>query len=221
MQLPPSWQALEEQMRQDYFRDLLLFLRREREHYHVYPAEPCVFAALETTPLANVRVLLLGQDPYHGAGQAHGLCFSVQQNVAVPPSLRNIYKELSADIGCPVPEHGCLTRWAEQGVLMLNTVLTVRANEANSHRNKGWETFTDAVIQAVNGKDENVIFVLWGNPARKKKKLIDDSRHFIIESAHPSPLSARRGFFGSRPFSRINQSLKANGHVEINWELPD
>ena len=219
MQLPGTWQILEPETRQDYFCELTKFIEAERREYRVFPPADQVFCALEATPLDKVKVLLLGQDPYHGEGQAHGLCFSVCPGVKVPPSLRNIYKELEDDLGIEAPSSGYLMRWAEQGVLMLNTVLTVRANEANSHRRRGWEEFTDAAICAVNDKSETVVFVLWGSPAKKKKKLIDMTRHVIIESAHPSPLSASRGFFGSSPFSRINQALRGAGREPIDWEL--
>ena len=211
MRLPTTWKVLEEQTRQDYFRDLATFLHQEREQHQVFPDEGLVFAALEATPLDDVKVLLLGQDPYHSEGQAHGLCFSVQHGVKRPPSLNNMFKELAADVGCVAPNHGHLMSWARQGVLMLNTVLTVRANQANSHRKQGWENFTDAIIRCVNDKETKVVFVLWGNSAQKKTNLIDKSRHVIIESAHPSPLSARLGFFGSRPFSRINEALQDSG----------
>jgi uracil-DNA glycosylase len=173
------------------------------------------------TPYEKVSVLILGQDPYHEVGQAHGLCFSVRSDVAIPPSLQNIYKELHDDLGCAIPNNGYLTPWAEQGVLLLNAVLTVRAHQANSHQGKGWEYFTDAVIRAVNDKPDRVVFVLWGAYARKKKPLIDTSRHVIIESAHPSPLSAANGFFGSRPFSKINAALREAGKPEIDWQIPD
>jgi uracil-DNA glycosylase len=166
-------------------------------------------------------VLILGQDPYHEVGQAHGLCFSVRPEVAIPPSLQNIYKELHDDLGCSIPNNGYLTSWAEQGVLLLNAVLTVRAHQANSHQGKGWENFTDAIIRAVNDKPDRVVFVLWGAYARKKKPLIDTSRHAVIESAHPSPLSAANGFFGSRPFSKINAALREAGKPEIDWQIPD
>ncbi|NDH37368.1 MAG: uracil-DNA glycosylase, partial [Acidimicrobiia bacterium] len=184
----------------------------------VHPKHEDVFAALHLTPYADVRVVILGQDPYHGAGQAHGLCFSVQHGVAVPPSLQNMFKELRDDLGIAVASHGNLTKWAQQGVLLLNTTLTVRAGSAGSHHGKGWETFTDEVIRVVNERDF-VVFVLWGANARRKKLLIDTSRHAIIESAHPSPLSAHNGFFGSRPFSRVNAALERAGHSAIDWSL--
>jgi uracil-DNA glycosylase len=204
-----------------YWKPLQQFVKDERRKYTVYPPDKDVFAALHLTPYERVSVLILGQDPYHEVGQAHGLCFSVQPDVAIPPSLQNIYKELRDDLGCAIPNNGCLTPWAEQGILLLNAVLTVRAHQANSHQGKGWEYFTDAVIRAVNDKPDRVVFVLWGAYARKKKPLIDTSRHVIIESAHPSPLSAANGFFGSRPFSKINAALREAGKPEIDWQIPD
>lgn len=204
----------------DYWPQLQEFVAGERARHPVFPPHDAVFRALHLTPYADTRVLILGQDPYHGPGQAHGLCFSVQPGVAPPPSLVNIHKELASDLGCPAPEHGNLEHWARQGVLLLNAVLTVRAHAANSHQGKGWERFTDEVIRAVDAKPELVVFVLWGSYARKKKALIDTSRHLVIESAHPSPLSARNGFFGSRPFSRANAALARAGRGEIDWCLP-
>jgi len=193
----------------------------ERQKFTVFPPETEVFSALHLTPVEKVSVLILGQDPYHDDNQAHGLCFSVRPGVPIPPSLLNIFKELKNDVGCKMPNNGYLTHWAEQGVLLLNAVLTVQAHQANSHKDRGWETFTDAVIQAVNAKTDPVVFVLWGANARKKISLIDQSRHIVIESPHPSPLSAHRGFFGSRPFSRINTALRAAGKAEIDWQIPD
>jgi uracil-DNA glycosylase len=204
----------------DYWQQLQEFVADERARHTVFPPQDAVFRALHLTPYADTRVLILGQDPYHGPGQAHGLCFSVQPGVAPPPSLVNIHKELATDLGCPTPGHGNLEHWARQGVLLLNAVLTVRAHAANSHQGKGWEHFTDEVICAVDAKPEMVVFVLWGSYARKKKALIDTSRHLVIESAHPSPLSARNGFFGSRPFSRANAALARAGRGEIDWCLP-
>jgi uracil-DNA glycosylase len=204
-----------------YWKPLQQFVRDERQKYTVFPPDKEVFAALHLTPYEKVSVLILGQDPYHDVGQAHGLCFSVRPEVAIPPSLQNIYKELRDDLGCQIPNNGCLTPWAEQGVLLLNAVLTVRAHQANSHQGKGWENFTDAIIRAVNDKPDRVVFVLWGAYARKKAPLIDTSRHIIIQSAHPSPLSASNGFFGSRPFSKINAALRVAGKPEIDWQIPD
>ena len=205
MRIPESWQdVLAAEATADYFQELQQFLGDERAQYEVFPSEADVFAALRLTSLGDTRVVLLGQDPYHGDGQAHGLCFSVQPGAALPPSLKNIYRELRADVGCNTPQHGCLISWAKQGVLMVNTVLTVRAHQPHSHKKHGWERFTDAVIALVNSRSTPVIFVLWGRPAQAKKQLIDTAHHVVIESAHPSPLSARRGFFDSRPFSKIN-----------------
>lgn len=204
-----------------YWKLLQQFVRDERKKYTVFPPDKDVFAALHLTPYEKVSVLILGQDPYHDDGQAHGLCFSVRPEVAIPPSLQNIYKELRDDLGCTIPNNGCLTPWAEQGVLLLNAVLTVRAHQANSHQGKGWENFTDAIIRVVNDKPDRVVFVLWGAYARKKAPLIDTSRHSIIQSAHPSPLSASNGFFGSRPFSKINAALHTAGKPEIDWQIPD
>jgi uracil-DNA glycosylase len=180
-----------------------------------------VFTALKLTPYADTNVFILGQDPYHDDNQAHGLAFSVRPGVPPPPSLLNIFKEMKTDVGARLPNNGYLVPWAEQGVLLLNAVLTVRAHQANSHKGKGWEKFTDAVIRAVNDKEDPVVFVLWGGYARMKKALIDADRHTILESAHPSPLSARNGFFGSRPFSKTNAALKAAGKPQVVWELPD
>jgi uracil-DNA glycosylase len=220
--IPAGWKnVLSEEIEKDYFRRLDEFVSFEYENGTIYPEADNIFTALELTPFDSVKVLLLGQDPYHGEGQAHGLCFSVKPGIKVPPSLRNIYKELSADMNCPLPHHGSLKKWAGQGVLMLNTVLTVRAGLANSHRGRGWEDFTDAVIRAVNAKKSPVVFVLWGNPAKKKLPLIDRDRHHIISSAHPSPLSASRGFMGSRPFSKINLLLEKNRDIPVDWSITD
>jgi uracil-DNA glycosylase len=202
-----------------YWPELQSFVAAERARYTVYPADDEVFAALHLTPYAETRVLILGQDPYHGPRQAHGLCFSVRHGVRIPPSLANIHLELRDDIGVEPPDHGNLEAWAHQGVLLLNATLTVRAGQAASHQGRGWETFTDQVIRSVSGKDHPVVFVLWGSYARRKKALIDTSRHTIIESAHPSPLSAHNGFFGSRPFSRSNAALRAAGLDPIDWRL--
>ena len=217
-----TWRPiLIEETRKPYFQELQRFVAEQRAQVAVFPPEDEVFAALHLTPIEQVKVLILGQDPYHDDGQAHGLCFSVRPGVAMPPSLLNIFKELRSDLGCTMPNNGYLTPWAKQGVLLLNTALTVQAHQANSHQGKGWETFTDAVIAAVNAKSDPVVFVLWGANARKKLALIDTSRHIVIESPHPSPLSAHRGFFGSRPFSRINAALLAAGKAEIDWQIPD
>jgi uracil-DNA glycosylase len=211
---------LTDELTKPYWSELMAFVRSERERYTVYPPEPEVFAALHMTSHASVKAMILGQDPYHGPGQAHGLCFSVRPGVVPPPSLVNIHQELISDIGCPVPDHGSLEHWAHQGVLLLNATLTVRARSAASHQKKGWETFTDQVIKSVNGKNDRVAFILWGSAARQKKVLIDTTRHTIIESPHPSPLSAHRGFFGSRPFSRANAALERAGREPIDWCLP-
>lgn len=210
---------LKAELDQPYFAELRSFVDEERRRHQVFPPAEEVFAALHLTPYSEVKVLILGQDPYHGPGQAHGLCFSVRRGVDVPPSLVNIYTELESDLGVPRPDHGNLEAWARQGVLLLNATLTVRAREAASHQKRGWETFTDAVIKAVNDKPERVVFILWGSSARKKKALVDTSRHVVIESPHPSPLSAHRGFFGSRPFSRTNAALEAAGRPPVDWSL--
>lgn len=211
---------LRAELAQPYWQELQRFVAEERARHQVFPPPDEVFAALHRTPFAEVKVLILGQDPYHGPGQAHGLCFSVRPGVAVPPSLRNIHKELQDDLGLAPPGHGDLTAWADQGVLLLNTTLTVRAHQAASHQKHGWETFTDRVIAAVAAKPERVVFVLWGAAARRKKALIDTGRHVVVESAHPSPLSAHNGFFGSRPFSRTNAALEAAGRQPVDWRLP-
>ena len=219
-ELPDSWKTeLAEEFDKPYFKELENFVAQERKSKTIYPAPEHVFSAFELTPFEQVNVLILGQDPYHGENQAHGLCFSVKPGVKTPPSLVNIYKELKDDIGFDIPNHGYLVPWAKQGILMINAVLTVEAHTANSHKNKGWETFTDAVISKVNQKQEPVIFVLWGGYAKKKLKLIDTNRHTVIQSAHPSPLSARNGFFGSKPFSKINSALQQAGKPEINFQL--
>lgn len=210
---------LRAELAKPYWPELQAFVAAERQRHTVYPPAPDVFAALHLTPYAETRVVILGQDPYHGPGQAHGLCFSVRRGVGVPPSLVNIHRELHDDLGLPIPDHGNLEAWAVQGVLLLNTTLTVRAGQAASHQGRGWERFTDEVIKAVSAKEQPVVFILWGGHARKKKALIDTGRHAIIESAHPSPLSAHNGFFGSKPFSRTNAALAAAGLDEIDWRL--
>jgi uracil-DNA glycosylase len=218
--LPADWQEiLSAEVAQPYFRELQAFVAQERQSHQVFPAEEDVFNALRYAPYTNVNVLLLGQDPYHDIGQAHGLCFSTRPGCKPPPSLVNIFKELKSDLEIPIPEEGCLTKWAAQGVLLLNAVLTVRAHEPGSHRGRGWERFTDAIIAKVNEKPEPVVFVLWGGWAAQKEPLIDASRHTIIKSAHPSPLSARNGFLGSKPFSKINGALKRAGKHEIDWRI--
>ena len=196
------------------------FLHEERSEHQVFPPQEKVFAAFDATSLRETKVVILGQDPYHGTGQADGLAFSVSRNTAIPPSLRNILKELHDDTGVVIPPHGDLSAWAQQGVLLLNTTLTVREGAAGSHYGQGWETLTDAVIAAINEKTEPVVFLLWGAHARKKKKLITQPHHVVIEGVHPSPLSAYRGFFGSKPFSRVNTALEHCGHRPINWAIP-
>lgn len=208
------------ELEKPYLKSCAAFLEAEREAHQVFPPENEVFTAFALTSYERVNVVLLGQDPYHGDGQAHGLCFSVKAGIKPPRSLANIYKELASDLGIAPATHGCLTSWAEQGILMLNAVLTVRAHEANSHKDQGWEKFTDAVIRKVNEKSDRVIFVLWGGNARKKAQLIDRARHVVLEGAHPSPLSASGGFFGSKPFSEINRLLREGGKPEIDWKLP-
>lgn len=217
-----SWQqVLSAEFEQPYFQKLQDFISTERQTQTILPSDADVFSAFELTPYENVKVLILGQDPYHDDNQAHGLCFSVKPGIKTPPSLVNIYKELHTDIGFNIPKHGYLVNWAEQGILMLNAVLTVRSHTPNSHKDKGWETFTDAIISKVSEKTDPVIFVLWGAYAQKKLKLIDTTKHLVIQSAHPSPLSARNGFFGSKPFSAINTALESFGQPPINWQLPD
>ena len=210
---------LRQEFEKPYWADLQQFVHAERTQHAVYPPHDEVFSALHLTPYESVKVLILGQDPYHGPGQAHGLCFSVQHGVQVPPSLMNIHKELATDVGVATPAHGNLEAWARQGVLLLNATLTVRAHQAASHQGKGWETFTDEVIRAVDAKPERVVFILWGASARKKKAFVDTSKHVVIESPHPSPLSAHRGFLGSRPFSRTNEALVAAGREPVDWSL--
>ena len=218
--LPSIWQqALAGEFDKPYFRDLESFVDAERRIYSVYPSAERVFCALHSTPLDRVKVVLLGQDPYHGDKQAHGLCFSVQPGTRPPPSLTNIFKELQSDLGCHIPTCGCLLPWAERGVLLLNAVLTVRAREPGSHARRGWEQFTDAVLAAVNRRRQLVVFALWGNHAHKKEKLIDTQRHRVVKGAHPSPLSASK-FLGSKPFSAINNALRDLGQPALDWQLP-
>jgi uracil-DNA glycosylase len=220
--LSPSWQeVVGEELDKTYFHRLQEFLEKERAHYTIYPPRNEVYSALRITPYDEVNVVILGQDPYHDANQAHGLAFSVRPGVRPPPSLVNIFKELYDDIGCRIPNNGSLVPWAMQGVLLLNAVLTVRAHSPNSHKGRGWEKFTDAVIKQVAMKDHPVVFVLWGGNAQRKIKLIDTEQHTIVQSAHPSPLSAKNGFFGSRPFSQINRALGAADKAAIDWQIPD
>lgn len=212
---------LQDELEKDYYKKLRSMLIEEYRTHHIFPSMYDIFNALHYTSYDNTKVVILGQDPYHGAGQAHGLSFSVQPGVAPPPSLLNIFKELQSDIGCTVPNNGCLIPWAKQGVLLLNAVLTVRERQANSHQGLGWEIFTDRIIELVNAREQPVVFILWGRPAQRKKSMVTNPRHLVIESPHPSPLSASRGFFGSRPFSKANEFLVANGIEPINWQLPN
>jgi len=224
IEIPPSWQAVVgAEFDKPYFKSLAQFVDDERQAFplKIYPEEDQVFAALNLTPYERVRVVLLGQDPYPGEGMAHGLCFSVSPTVRkLPPSLKNIFKELHTDLGLSIPNNGCLVSWAEQGVLLLNTILTLRGGEPLSHRGRGWEILTDEIIRNVNARPDPVVFVLWGKPAQAKIKFIDTTRHAVIQGAHPSPLSAR-AFLGSRPFSRINTALQASGNPEIDWHIRD
>ncbi len=212
---------LRDQFELAYWHELQDFVAHERRDHPVYPPADEVFAALHLTSYDDVKVMILGQDPYHGPGQAHGLCFSVRRGVGVPPSLMNVHKELRADLGLTIPDHGNLEAWARRGVLLLNATLTVRGGAAASHQKHGWEIFTDQVIRVVNAKQDPVVFILWGASARRKRALIDTERHTIIESAHPSPLSAHNGFLGSRPFSRANAALMAAGRQGVDWNLTD
>ncbi|MBP3880335.1 MAG: uracil-DNA glycosylase [Lachnospiraceae bacterium] len=220
MAITGAWEsALKPEFAKPYYAKLYKTVLNEYRTQTIYPPSGDIFNAFEFTPLENVRAVILGQDPYHGPGQANGLCFSVHKGIRIPPSLVNIYKELNADLGCPIPDHGDLTKWAKEGVLLLNTVLTVRAHEANSHRNIGWEEFTDAAIRVLADQDRPMVFILWGTPARRKKALIHNPKHLIVESPHPSPLSASGGFFGSRPFSKTNDYLVSCGLQPIDWMI--
>lgn len=223
--MPPisnDWlEPLRPEFAKPYYRKLYNTVTEEYRTRQIFPPADDIFNAFAFTPLGKVKVVILGQDPYHGDGQAHGLCFSVKPDVEIPPSLVNIYKELQDDCGCKIPNHGYLTKWAEQGVLLLNTVLTVRAHQANSHRGIGWEEFTDAAIRILNEQDRPIVFILWGRPAQLKKSMLNNPKHLILEAPHPSPLSAYRGFFGSRPFSRTNKFLKQNGIEPIDWQIED
>ncbi|MCM2999598.1 uracil-DNA glycosylase [Paenibacillus cellulositrophicus] len=214
-------EQLKEETEKDYFQELRYKLAKEYKLHKVYPPKEDLFKALKLTSYEDTKVVILGQDPYHGPGQAHGLSFSVKPGVRIPPSLVNIYKELHSDLGLPIPNHGTLVHWAEQGVLLLNTVLTVRDGEANSHKGLGWERFTDAVIEKLNERDKPVVFILWGSHAQKKGAFIDRKKHLVIQSVHPSPLSVHRGFFGSRPFSKANAFLAAHGIKPVDWAIPD
>ena len=211
--------ALEPEFGKPYYKDLYRFVLQEYRTAQVFPPAEDVFNAFHLTPLGQVKVVIIGQDPYHNVGQAHGLCFSVKPEVEIPPSLVNIYKELEDDLGCTIPNNGYLVKWAKQGVLMLNTVLTVRAHQANSHRGKGWEQFTDAAIRALNEQDRPIVFLLWGGPAGQKASMLNNPKHLVLKAPHPSPLSAYRGFFGCRHFSKTNAFLEANGIQPIDWEI--
>ena len=207
------------EFRKPYYKKLYETVKMEYETREIYPAPDDIFNAFAFTPLSKVKVVILGQDPYHEPGQAHGLCFSVKPDVKIPPSLVNIYQELREDCGCYIPNHGYLKKWADQGVLLLNTVLTVRAHEANSHKNIGWEEFTNAAIRILNEQARPIVFILWGKPAQTKKAMLNNPNHLILEAPHPSPLSAYRGFFGSRPFSRTNKFLVSKGLEPIDWQI--
>lgn len=212
-------EPLKPEFSKQYYRELYQKVVEEYKTHLVFPPSDDIFNAFALTPLHDVKVVIIGQDPYHNVGQAHGLCFSVRPDVDIPPSLVNIYKELHDDLGCYVPNNGYLVKWAEQGVLLLNTVLTVRAHQANSHRGMGWEQFTDAAIRILNEEDRPIVFILWGAPAQTKKKMLNNPKHLILEAPHPSPLSAYRGFFGSRPFSKTNAFLEENGLSPIDWQI--
>jgi uracil-DNA glycosylase len=210
---------LSAEFKKPYYAKLYQTIREEYSTRQIFPPADEIFTAFEMTPLSDVKVVILGQDPYHGDGQAHGLCFSVKPDVETPPSLVNMYKELNSDLGCYIPNNGYLTKWAKQGVLMLNTVLTVRAHQANSHRGIGWEEFTDAAIKALNEQDRPIVYLLWGKPAQTKKAMLNNPKHLILEAPHPSPLSAYRGFFGCQHFSKTNEFLKINGLEPIDWQI--
>lgn len=220
--LSGEWlEALQGEFKQPYYKKLFQTVNEEYRTYRIFPPADDIFNAFHYTPLGKVKVVIFGQDPYHGENQAHGLCFSVKPGVDIPPSLVNIYKELHDDLGCSIPNHGYLTKWAKQGVLMMNTVLTVRAHQANSHRGIGWEAFTDAAIRVLNEQDRPIVFILWGRPAQMKKSMLTNPKHLILEAPHPSPLSSYRGFFGSRPFSKTNEFLVANGIEAIDWQIDE
>lgn len=212
-------EPLNPEFRKPYYAELFQFVKEEYAARKVFPPADDIFNAFHLTPLSEVKAVILGQDPYHNDGQAHGLCFSVKPDVDIPPSLVNIYQELHDDLGCYIPNNGYLTKWAKQGVLMLNTVLTVRAHQANSHRGKGWEEFTDAAIRILNDQDRPIVFILWGSLAQKKAMMLHNPKHLILKAPHPSPLSAYRGFFGSKPFSQTNDFLEKNGLTPIDWQI--
>ncbi len=213
--------AVNAEFKKPYYADLYRFVKEEYSKVAVYPPSDEIFSALHLTPLSKVKVVIIGQDPYHNVGQAHGLCFSVRPEVEIPPSLVNIYKELQSDLGCRIPNNGYLVKWAEQGVLLLNTVLTVRAHQANSHQGKGWEQFTDAIIRAVNAEDRPIAYLLWGRPAQSKMSMLNNPKHKVFTAPHPSPLSAHRGFFGCKHFSQANAFLEENGLAPIDWQIED
>ncbi len=213
--------AIDNEFRKPYYKELYSFVKDEYSKCIVYPPSEDIFNAFHLTPLSKVKVLILGQDPYHEPNQAHGLCFSVKPGTQIPPSLVNIYKELNSDLGLKIPNNGYLTKWAEQGVLLLNTVLTVRAHEANSHQGKGWEVFTDAIINAVNAQDRPIVYMLWGSPAQRKIPMLTNPKHLVLKAPHPSPLSAYRGFFGCKHFSQCNEFLVKNGMEPIDWQIED
>jgi len=212
-------EPLSPEFKKPYYARLYKTIREEYSTKQIFPPADEIFTAFEMTPLSDVKVVIIGQDPYHGDGQAHGLCFSVKPDVETPPSLVNMYKELNSDLGCYIPNNGYLTKWAKQGVLMLNTVLTVRAHQANSHRGIGWEEFTDAAIRILNEQDRPIVYLLWGKPAQMKKSMLNNPKHLILEAPHPSPLSAYRGFFGCQHFSKTNQFLKENGLEPVDWQI--
>lgn len=220
IQLEDGWKAvLKDEFDSDYFLKLKKFLKEEYQEHQIFPPKADILFALNETPFHKVKVVLLGQDPYHGNGQAHGLAFSVNDGIALPPSLKNIFKELKSDLGIPLPKDGKLTKWAKQGVLLLNTALTVRKGEAGSHQNQGWEMFTDSIIQAISKNKSNVVFLLWGKKAQEKEKLIDQPKHAVLKAAHPSPFSAYNGFFGCKHFSKTNDLLLASKQTAIDWTL--
>lgn len=220
VQINPAWyEMLKDQFESDYFQKLKAFLVEEKKKYKIYPPGKKIFAAFDHTPPDEVKVVIIGQDPYHGPGQAHGLCFSVNEGIKHPPSLRNIFKEIASDLGYAYPQSGNLESWAKQGVLLINATLTVRAHQAGSHQKKGWEQFTDTVIKRISDQKEGVVFLLWGSYAIAKRALIDESKHHVLTAVHPSPLSAHRGFFGSKHFSKTNEILVKNGKEPINWKI--
>ncbi len=220
MMIQNDWlPMLKPEFSKPYYKDLFEFVKQEYNSAQVFPPSEDIFNAFHMTPLSEVKVVIIGQDPYHEPGQAHGLCFSVKPGVEIPPSLINIYKELHDDCGCYIPNNGYLVKWAKQGVLLLNTVLTVRAHRANSHQGKGWEEFTNAAINVLNTQDRPIVFILWGKPAQSKKSMLNNPNHLILEAPHPSPLSAYRGFFGSKPFSKTNDFLRTGGVEPIDWQI--